>query len=126
MKDRHGRAHRADNDPRRRPPDGYRVRTVSRFRRVVEDAVAALPSRLAQPLAGARLRIIEVPHEPDLTAEGEVVLATFDAGVLTVFRRPVESRANSRTTLEEVLLVAVAQAVARSLGYGDDVDDLFG
>lgn len=122
--DRHGRAHRADNDPRRRPPDGYRVRTAARFRRVVEDAVAALPDRLARPLAGARLVIEEVPPEPD--AHGGVVMATFAGRVLTVYRRPVESRADSRSALEETLLVAVGQAVARAMGYGDDVDDLFG
>ena len=122
--DRHGRAYRADNDPRRRPPDGYRVRTVSRFRRVVEDAVAALPSRLARPLAGARLDVTEVPPEP---ADGaDVALATFDGTVLTVFRRPVESRADTRAGLEETLLIAVGQAVARFLGSSDDIDDLFG
>ena len=122
--DRHGRAHRADNDPRRRPPDGYRVRTVGRFRRGVEDAVAALPTRLARPLVGARLDVSEIPPEPP--AGSEIALATFDGKVLTVFRRPVESRADTRAGLEETLLIAVGQAVARFLGSSDDIEDLFG
>lgn len=123
--DRHGRAHRADNDPRRRPPDGFRVAGAARFRRIVVDAIAALPDRLRSPLRGARLRVVDVPEEPVLTSDGEVVLATLDGGVLTVYRRPVESRADSRLTLEETLLFAIGQAVARAEGFDDDIDGLF-
>lgn len=123
--DRHGRASRADNDPRRRPSDGYRVATTARFRRIVESAVAALPARLAEPLAGARLIVAEVPPEPGVTADGDVVLATFGGDVLTVYRRPVESRADSRAALEETLMLAIGEAVAASLGYGGDIGDLF-
>ena len=124
--DRHGRSSRADNDPRRRPTDGYRVRTPQRFRRLIEDAVASLPARLAEPLASARLAVFDVPPPEAVTANGEVVLAVFSDNLLTVYRRPVETRADSRGTLEETLLVAIAQAVGRSLGYGDDPDELFG
>ena len=123
--DRHGRASRADNDPRRRPSDGYRVGTAVRFRRIVEDAVAALPQRLAQPLVGARLFVAEVPPDPGVNADGDVVLATFDGTVLTVYRRPVEGRADSRAALEETLMLAIAQAVATALGHGGDIEDLF-
>ncbi len=121
--DRHGRAQRADNDARRRPPDGYRVRTAQRFRRVVEDAVALLPQRLAQPLTGAHLVIADVPPQP--SPGGDIPLASFERGRLTVYRRPVEIRAESRATLEETLVIAIGQAVARAMGYPDDLDDLF-
>ena len=125
VSDRHGRASRADNDPRRRPSGGYRVGTANRFRRIVEDAVSALPDRLARPLAGARLIVAEVPPEPGVNEDGDIVLATFAADVLTVYRRPVESRAESRGSLEETLVLAIGQAVAAALGYGDDIDGLF-
>lgn len=118
--DRHGRAHRADNDARRRPPLGFRVDGVSRFRRVLADAVAALPAPLAAPLEGARVVIEDVPPDPVVTVDGDLVLATFADDVLTVYRRPVELRADTRSGLEETLIVAIGQAVARALGYGDD------
>lgn len=118
--DRHGRAHRADNDARRRPPLGFRVDGVNRFRRVIGDAVAALPAPLTTPLDGARVVIEDVPPDPVVTVDGDLVLATFADGVLTVYRRPVELRADTRSGLEETLMVAIGQAVARALGYGDD------
>ena len=118
--DRHGRAFRADNDARRRPPLGFRVDGPGRFRRVVADAISVLPATLAEPLAHARLVIEDVPPDPVVTIGGELVLATFADGVLTVYRRPVELRADSRAGLEETLVIAVGQAVARALGYGDD------
>lgn len=124
--DRHGRAARADNDPRRRPSDGFRISGAQRFGRIVADAVASLPDRLQRPLRGARVRIVDVPEVPQLAPDGDLVLADFAAGVLTVYRRPVEGRADSRTALEEILLFAIGQAVARAEGFGDDIDDLFG
>lgn len=123
--DRHGRAWRVDNDPRRRPGDGFRVQGLRRFRRVVVDALASLPRRYASALVGAEIRIADVPPAPE-PADDEVVLATFSRGVLTVYRRAAETRSESRGELEQVLIVAIAQAVARHLGDSDDVDDLFG
>lgn len=124
--DRHGRARRVDSDPRRRPSDGYRVRGSDRFRRVVGEAVAALPERFTQALRDARLRVEEVPGEPMSEPSGEVRLATFDAHTLTVYRRPIEIRAEDRGALEETIMIAVGQAVARHLGWDDDIEELFG
>ena len=124
--DRHGRSARADNDPRRRPSDGFRVAGATRFGRIVADAVASLPDRLRRPLHGARVRIVDVPQTPTLSPEGDIVLAEFRDSVLTVYRRPVESRADSRLALDEILLFAIGQAVARAEGFGDEIDDLFG
>ena len=95
----------------------------ARFRRVLEEALSALPPELAEPLKDARLVIEDVPGDPALDDGGELVLATFAGGVLTVYRRPAEYRADSRVGLEDTLLVAVAQAVARSLGFGGDIED---
>lgn len=120
--DRHGRARRADNDPRRRPSDGFRV-PANRFRRVLFDAMSALPTQFRAPLRNARVVIEDVPAAPVLDDGGELVLAAFVDDVLTVYRRPAEYRAESRGELEEVLLVAVARAVATALGYEGDVED---
>lgn len=125
VSDRHGRTARADNDPRRRPSDGFRVRDAARFPRVVADAVAGLPDRLRRDIAQSQLRIVDVPVVGPSAAD-EVPLADFDGAVLTVYRRPVESRADSRTTLEEMVMIAVGQAIARHRGWGDALDDLFG
>lgn len=124
--DRHGRSARADNDPRRRPPDGYRVRGNTRFPRVVGDAVSALPERFANEVAQARLRVLDVPPPPMTGADGEMLLAEFDGTILTVYRRPIESRADSRGTLEETLIIAVGQAIARYRGWNTGLDELFG
>jgi predicted Zn-dependent protease with MMP-like domain len=122
--DRHGRAARVDGDPRRRPSDGYRLRGADRFRRVVSDAVATLPDRFVTALGGARLVVEDVPPPPMTNSAGEVTLAAFDGSVLTVYRRPVEIRAESPGTLEETIIVAVGQAVARWFGWDDDVEGL--
>ena len=125
-RDRHGRTARADNDPRRRPPDGFRALRRSRFPRLVADAVAGLPDRFAREVAQARLHVLDVPPPPMVTPDGDVLLAEFDGTVLTVYRRPVEARADSRGTLDETLLIAVGQAIARYRGWDTGLEQLFG
>lgn len=123
--DRHGRTGRVDNDPRRRPPDGYRLRGAARFRQVATEVVASLPDRFAQALVGVRLVVEEVPEPPMTDLDGDVKLATFDGTTLTVYRRPIELRAENRGTLEDTIVLAVGRAVARRLGWEDDVEGLF-
>jgi hypothetical protein len=123
--DRHGRTGRVDNDPRRRPTDGYRLRGAERFRRVVSEVVATLPDRFVEALGGARLTVEEIPEPPMTEPDGDIKLATFDGTTLTVYRRPVELRAENRATLEETIVIAVGQAVARRLGWEDDIEGLF-
>jgi hypothetical protein len=123
--DRHGRAGRVDNDPRRRPSDGFRLRGAQRFRRVVSEVVSGLPDRFVQALGGARLAVEEVPPAPMTEAGGDVKLAEFDGTTLTVYRRPIELRAENRGSLEETIVIAVGLAVARRLGWDDDIEGLF-
>lgn len=123
-RDRHARTARVDNDRRRRPSDGFRLRDGSRFLRVVDDAAASLPHRLAEPLAAAGFQVSEVP--PGSSDDEDVQLATFAAGVLTVYRRPLELRAQDRGDLEDAVRIAIGEAVAKSLGIDDDLDDLYG
>lgn len=123
-RDRHGRAARSDSDRRRRPATGFRARDVRRFRQIVEDAVDTLPEQLASPLDSADLVIVDIPPR----SGDPVDLASFQPAatppLLTVYRRPLEMRAESRLELEEVVRIAVGEAVARALGI-TDIDDLF-
>jgi predicted Zn-dependent protease with MMP-like domain len=122
--DRHGRGFRADNDRRRRPADGFRVRDAARFAQIVEEAVSTLPTRLAEPVEAAEITVTAVP--PETTAVlGPPQLADLSANRLTVYRRPLESRAEGRAELVAVVRLAVGEAVARALGIDDDLDDLF-
>ncbi|MPZ72457.1 MAG: hypothetical protein GEU74_04390 [Nitriliruptorales bacterium] len=123
--DRHARASKVDHDPRRRPSDGFRVLSSNRFRGLVEDAVAALPQRFSRPLTGAVVVVRDLPPPPMVDRDGEVVLATVDEGRLTVYRRPLEMRAETRGMLEETVMLAVAQAVSRAQGLDDDLDEFF-
>lgn len=123
--DRHGRTSRVDNDPRRRPSDGYRLRGADRFRRLAGEVISTLPERFVEALAGARLVVDEIPEPPMTEANGDIKLATFDGGTLTIYRRPIELRAENRGSLEDAIVLAVAQAVARRRGWQDDVEGLF-
>lgn len=135
-RDRHGRALRADGDPRRRPRDGFRARDAGRFRQIVLDAMSALPDRLGAPLDAADVIVADVPPIDEAVpapplGPPAVTLATFDRDarprpLLTVYRRPLEIRAETRTDLEDVVKLAIGEAVARALGLDDDLDDLFG
>lgn len=128
-RDRHGRSHRADGDPRRRPPDGWRAHDAGRFARIVDEALTLLPAAVDEHAGKAELVLADVPA--DDTDPADVPLARFERTPgdrpdrLVVFRRPVESRATSRDELTEVLRIAVAEAVADELGLdlGEDWDD---
>lgn len=128
--DRHGRVARADNDPRRRPADGFRLRDEERFAGLTEDALADLPDPLADVVAAARLIVTDVP--PPAVADAlalDIPLAAFRAAAadqpaeVTVYRRPLEARAASRADLQELVRLAVGHEVADVLGIDVDLDD---
>lgn len=127
--DRHGRGYRADNDRRRRPADGFRVRDAARFAQIVEEAVSTLPARFAEPVEAAQITVAAVPPaSPSFAGQplaGHPPLADFSANRLTVYRRALEFHAEGRGELVAVVRVAVGEAVARALGIDDDLDDLF-
>jgi len=126
--DRHGRASRSDNDRRRRPSDGFRLRDAARFARLTEDALATLPEPLLEALEDAELEIVDVPPEPAAGAD-DVALAGFRPARgrvparVTVYRRPLEARALARLELVELVRVAVGREVAVALGLDVDLDD---
>ena len=126
MRDRHGRLAAADSDGRRRPPPGYRVPSGRRFMQVVADAVGSLPSRLASPLYAAELAVEDIPpRDWDGVALAEFRTASGGRpAMLTIYRRPLEARSDSRLDLIEAVRIAVGEAVARALGI-TDLDDLY-
>ena len=126
-RDRHGRAAHVDTDRRRRPVDGFRVRSAARFADLVEDALAALPAPLLDAVARADVRIENIPPDAD-----EVRLADFTPGRtrgspprLVVYRRPMEARALSRNDLVDVLRAGIGEEIADALGMGGEFDDLW-
>lgn len=130
--DRHGRAARADNDQRRRPSDGFRTADRARFARVVRQAVDRLPRDLRGHLSAAELVIEDVPDPDggDVDVHGDVTLARVRLSApshpvprLTVFRRPVELRAQRSADLAAEVGLAVRRAVQAALGLSPDDDD---
>jgi hypothetical protein len=130
--DRHGRALRVDGDPRRRPPDGYRVRDRRRFAALTRQVVAELPDDLGRHLDRAAVEVVDVPDASALRLVGgdpaDVPLADLDLGgpgrprVLRVHRRPIEARADRRADLVAVLDLAIRHAVQDALGLPRDPD----
>lgn len=129
--DRHGRTTRADNDRRRRPSDGFRVRDAARFERLARDALATLPEELLEHLDDAEVRVDDLPALPSAVggAADEVPLAVFERAAagrparVVVYRRPLEARALDRADLTELLRSAIGHEVADALGIDVDLDD---
>jgi predicted Zn-dependent protease with MMP-like domain len=138
--DRHARHRRADADRRRRPVDGFRVSDLRRFERLVEDALAALPEELLSHLDNVQLTVEDVPPaDPLSTGRDEVLLGLYQ-GVpkpargwggaalpdrITLFRRPLEARAHSKTELADLVRETVVHEIAHHFGIDDDrLDEL--
>jgi predicted Zn-dependent protease with MMP-like domain len=123
--DRHGRAARTDNDRRRRPSDGFRAAHGGRFSDLVAEAIAELPDRLAEAVAGLELVITDVPPIDDRAIKArEVPLAQVighgRTRRLLVYRRPIEIRATSRAEVVGVARGAIGEEVARAFGIDDE------
>jgi predicted Zn-dependent protease with MMP-like domain len=136
--DRHARRRRRDADPRRRPVDGYRLATTTRFDRLVQDAIAGLPDGLLGYLDDVDVLVTDVPP-PDLLgpADTDGLLGRFrtatrrrpdDRGStasLTLHRRPLEARATSRQELTDLVQDTVVQLLAEHFRLDDDrLDEL--
>jgi predicted Zn-dependent protease with MMP-like domain len=138
--DRHARRRRADTDRRRRPVDGFRAPDLRRFERLVEDAVAALPEGLLAHLDNVQITVTDVPPpDPVGTGSDEVLLGLYQ-GVpktrrgwgdtalpdrISLFRRPLEARANSKAELADLIRETVVHEIAHHFGIDDDrLDEL--
>jgi predicted Zn-dependent protease with MMP-like domain len=136
--DRHARRRRRDADPRRRPVDGYRVASTSRFDRLVQDAIGGLPDGLLAYLDDVEVLVADVPppdllapvdtggllgrlHDPPRRRPGDVTLS----GSLTLHRRPLEARATNRQELTDLVQDTVVRLLAERFGLDDDrLDEL--
>lgn len=107
MEDRHGRTARSDNDPRRRPSDGFRARDQRRFWALVQDAIAGLDDGGRAALRGARLVIEDVPVT---VGEGETPAVQWDPDTtrLVIHRRVCEQRADHRADLVALLRAEIS------------------
>ncbi|MFA9430083.1 metallopeptidase family protein [Egicoccus sp. AB-alg2] len=137
MPDRHARHRRSAADRRRRPVDGYRMTSAERFDRLVDDAVSGLPDGLLRYLTDIQVAVAEVPPDADAA---EVVLARLrrlgdgrrtrgsaDPAIrLTLYRRPLEARAASRSDLLDLVQLTIVQELADHFGIDDDRLDDFG
>lgn len=138
MSDRHARHRRSPADRRRRPTDGFRVGGVERFDRLVDDAVSGLPRALLDYLDEVELAVADVPPVSD---DAEVPLSRLRrvrperalrrggtrraSARLTLYRRPIEARAHSRTDLLELVQLVIVQELADHFGIDDDrLDEL--
>lgn len=132
MSDRHARHRRADRSRRRRPPDGFRTPTSSRFVRLVDDAVRSLPPGLLSYLDGVQLAVAAVPPPDPLGDGDEVLLSRYEpTGTvpgppdgaterLVLFRRPLEARARDRIELMELVRHTVVDQIAVRFSLDDD------
>ena len=139
MRDRHFRHRRRDVDRRRRPVDGARTRSVDRFARLVDDAVATLPRDFLPYLSDVQITVADVPPANPVGVGDEILLGLYE-GVprterddhppllpdrITLFRRPLEARARNRRDLAELVRHTVLHEVAHHFGIDDDrLDEL--
>jgi predicted Zn-dependent protease with MMP-like domain len=106
-----------------------------RFERLVVDTMGTLPEELMVHLDGTQLVIEDLPPPGE---DDEVPLGTYQGpGTITgpdgaplpqrvtIYRRPIEARALSRTEVVQLIRTTVLHEVAHHLGIDDDrIDDL--
>lgn len=117
--DRHARATRVRADVRRRPADGFRLADRDRFAQVALMAVLSLPGAVGRAAAAAELVVADVPEPGQPTALAVLELRPGGHHRLTVYRRPLELRADSKADLADLLREAVHAEVSGTLGLDD-------
>jgi len=96
---------------------------------MVEEAILLLPTAVLEHAERADVVVADVPGGDALDLD-DVPLAHYERTPrgrrdrLTVFRRPIESRATTREELAEVVRIAMAEEIADTLGIdlGEDWD----
>jgi predicted Zn-dependent protease with MMP-like domain len=109
---------------------GWRSRS-ERFAALVHDEAGALHRRWSEPLGDLRVRVEEVPPEREPTEgvlrdgpDGEgAALARAEPGLLVVYRRPLELRADSPEDLADLVHDVVVEAISELLGMDPDEVD---
>ncbi|HUR14767.1 MAG TPA: metallopeptidase family protein [Mycobacteriales bacterium] len=102
---------------------------AEQFTAIVHDEVRALHRRWGEQLGDLRVLVEDVPpplDEPgdgvldDGSAAGDVALARAEPGLVVVYRRPLELRAESPEDLAELVHEVIVEAVADLLGLDPD------
>lgn len=124
-RDRHGRGIRGSLAP---PDSPLSLSRAQRFDEMVVDAVERLDRRWRDQLAKVEFAVEDIPLLDDWDREW-IPLARAFAGTgalpprIVVYRRPVETRATTRSQLPTVVNDVVVEQVAELLGVDpDDVD----
>ncbi len=134
MDDRHARHRRADVDRRRRPDEGFRSLGVQRFERLVGSALASLPTKLLAYVDNCQVVVEDVPPPDALGPEEDIVLGLYQAAPptaaaseppvlsdrITLYRRPIESRATNKEDLLDLVRDVVVHELAHHFGIDDD------
>jgi len=103
-----------------------------RFTALVHDEVRAVRRRWADELGELAVRVEDVPPEDDEHGEGVlrdgtegagVALALARPGLLVVYRRPLELRAEDEQDLADLVHEVVVDALAELLGVDPDEVD---
>jgi predicted Zn-dependent protease with MMP-like domain len=94
-----------------------------RFAALVHDEVRAVHRRWAAQLGELAVRVEDVPPDDEGAAEDGIALVRAEPGLLVVYRRPLELRAEDEEDLADLVHEVVVDAVAELLGLDpDDVD----
>lgn len=124
-RDRHGRGRRGALLPALARVGGRQVRVPGwrsrsqRFAALVHGEVQALQRRWSEQLADLRVQVEDVPPDQGATAP----LARAQPGLLVVYRRPLELRADGAEDLADLVHEVVVEAVAELLGLDPDEVD---
>jgi hypothetical protein len=89
----------------------------------VHEEVRAVHRRWAEQLGELQVRVEDVPSAADGTAEGGIALVRAEPGLLVVYRRPLELRAEDPEDLADLVHEVVVEAVAELLGLDPDEVD---
>lgn len=120
---------------------GYRAPSAASFDRLVDQAVHSLPPDLLGYLDNVEITVEDVPPADALESGDEVVLLGLYQGVpqterdwgmpmlpdrITIYRRPLELRAMSRSDLAMHVRETVVHEIAHHFGIDDDRLDEMG
>lgn len=132
-RERRGRHRRPLDDPRRRPPQGWRTSSARRFDRIVDDAMTDLPAFVLDHVDNVAVVVEEVPPSDEvLLGLYEGVPRTDRDGWLgalpdriTLYRRPLEARARTSAELRTIVTETLVHEIAHHVGIDDDrLDEL--
>ncbi|MDQ4130449.1 MAG: metallopeptidase family protein, partial [Actinomycetota bacterium] len=106
---------------------------AKRFERLVDSALASLPTKLLAYVDNCQIVVEDVPSD-DIGRDEEIVLGLYQATPpaasaseppvprdrITLYRRPIESRATNKEDLLDLVRDVVVHELAHHFGIDDD------